>query len=106
MEIMTSTITGDEIAFTGVFTRVQAAGPRKFNVRGPKAASVRELVVAGGHSRKDIAQLAGCSVSRVAEVVWGLDYDGTEYPAIPARSQAPAADAAAVDAAILADAAE
>ena len=104
MDIMTSTITGDEIAFTGIFTRHQAAGPRKFNVRGPKAARVRELAVAGGFTRKQIAELAGCSVSRVAEVLWGLDVDGTEYD-VPAKA-APVATQAEVDAAILADAAE
>lgn len=104
MDIMTSSITGDEIAYTGVFVRDQAAGPRKFNVRGPKAARVRELAVAGGFTRKQIAELAGCSVSRVAEVLWGLDYDGTEYEVLTKAT--PAVSQAEVDAAILADAAE
>jgi hypothetical protein len=98
MRIMT------EYNFTMTFVREQPAGPRTFKVSGPKADAVRELAIVGGLSRKDIAARVGCSVSRVAEVLWGLDYDGIAYD-VPAKS-APVADQAAIDAAILADAAE
>ncbi len=84
---------GTELAYTGVFTRVQNAGPRKFNVRGTKADAVRELVlVHGGLTRKQVAAAAGCSVSRVAEVLWGLDVDGVEYTIAKQASAAPTCD--------------
>ena len=69
------------------FTKVQNAGPRVFVVSGPKADKVRALIFANeGLTRKEIATLADCSVSRVGEVVWGLEDDGIEFPAIPLRA--------------------
>lgn len=65
-----------------------AAGPegREFSVSGPKADAVRALIFADqGLTRKQISELAQCSVSRVSEVVWGLEYDRVEFPAIPLR---------------------
>jgi hypothetical protein len=98
------TITMTEYNFTLTFVRQQPAGPRTFKVSGPKADAVRTLAIAGGLTRKQIAEQAACSVSRVAEVLWGLDYDGIAYD-VPAKA-APVANQAAIDAAILADAAE
>lgn len=94
-------------AFSAKFVRVQgpASGEgRLFAVTGPKADIVRRLAIRGGFTRKQIAELAQCSVSRVAEVLWGLDHDGIAYDV--ARKAAPAPSQADVDAAILADAAE
>lgn len=69
------------------FTKVQNAGPRVFAVSGPKADKVRALIFADqGLTRKEIADLAECSVSRVGEVVWGLENDGLDFPAIPLRA--------------------
>lgn len=70
----------------------EAAGPegREFSVSGPKADKVRALIFADlGLTRKQISDLVDCSVSRVAEVVWGLDYDKVEYPTIPLRETKP-----------------
>ena len=48
---------------------------------------MRALIFANeGLTRKEIATLADCSVSRVGEVVWGLEDDGIEFPAIPLRA--------------------
>ena len=89
------------------FVRVQPKGAREFVVSGPKADAVRRLIFADqGITRKQIALLANCSVSRVGEVVWGLEHDGIEFPAIPLRPQAPAETAADQDANVLADVAE
>lgn len=93
--------------FSGKYVRVQgpASGEgRTFAVTGPKADVIRRLAIRGGFTRKQIADLAGASVSRVAEVLWGLDHDGIAYSV--ARKAAPAPSQADVDAAILADAAE
>src|SRR5215510_6090387 len=95
---------GSELTFTGIFVRVQNAGARKFNVRGAKANAVRELAIAGGMTRRQIADAASCSVSRVAEVLWGLDHDGIAYD-VPAKAAAAPTQADA-DAALLADVAE
>jgi len=71
------------------FVRSQNAGDREFNVRGPKAAAIRKLVFAGVElTRLEIAALANASVSRVGEVVWGLEHDGVDFPAIPKRRKA------------------
>ena len=75
------------------FVREQNAGPRTFAVSGPKADAVRALIFADMKlTRKQIAELAGCSVSRVAEVVWGLEYDSVEFPEIPLRAEKPASE--------------
>lgn len=95
---------GEVITFTGIYTRLQPAGYRKFNVRGPKADAIRELALVGGLSRKQIATQVGCSVSRVAEVLWGLAHDNVEVN-VPSKA-APTVSPAELDAAILADAAE
>jgi hypothetical protein len=69
------------------FVKEQNAGPRVFVVSGPKADKVRALIFADqGLTRKDIATLAKCSVSRVGEVVWGLEHDELNFPAIPLRA--------------------
>jgi hypothetical protein len=66
---------------------------RTFSVSGPKADIVRALVFADlGLTRRQISTLAKCSVSRVSEVVWGLEHDHIEFPAIPLREEKPAAD--------------
>ena len=71
------------------FVRTQNAGDREFNVRGPKAAAIRSLIFAGVElTRLELAALAGASVSRVGEVVWGLEHDGVDFPAIPKRRKA------------------
>jgi hypothetical protein len=73
-------------AYSDVYTREQNAGPRAFNVRGPKAWMVRQLIFAGLElTRLEIASLSDCSVSRVGEVVWGLEHDGVTFPNIPKR---------------------
>lgn len=79
------------------FRRVQgpATGDegREFAVSGPKADKVRALIFADlGLTRKQISELVDCSVSRVAEVVWGLEHDGVEFPEIPLRAPKPEAD--------------
>lgn len=76
------------------FRRIQGpqAGPtgREFSVSGPKADVVRALIFADQKlTRKQIAELAKCSVSRVSEVVWGLEYDRVEFPEIPLREAKP-----------------
>jgi hypothetical protein len=89
------------------FVRMQPKGAREFVVSGPKADAVRRLIFADlGLTRKQISLVANCSVSRVGEVVWGLEHDGIEFPTIPLRAKAPEADAAAADADVLADADE
>lgn len=89
------------------FVKQQPAGAREFVVSGPKADAVRRLIFADlGLTRKQISLIAGCSVSRVGEVVWGLEHDAIEFPAIPLRAAAPEASPADVDAAILTDANE
>lgn len=86
----TAVMPGD---LTMKFVREQAAGPRTFSVSGPKADAVRALIFADqGLTRKQISELVGCSVSRVAEVVWGLEYDEIDFPAIPLRAEKPAAE--------------
>ena len=45
-------------------------------------------------------------MSRVGEVVWGMEHDQIVFPTIPLRAQAPEADAAEADANVLADANE
>lgn len=73
-------------ATSGKFVRVQPAGPREFVVSGKKADAVRWLIFADQNlTRKQIAALATCSVSRVGEVVWGLQHDGIQFPAIPTK---------------------
>lgn len=70
------------------FVKVQPARPegRPFIVSGAKAEAVRWLIFADqGLTRKQIAELATCSVSRVGEVVWGLEHDGVDFPAIPTK---------------------
>lgn len=63
---------------------------REFAVSGPKADKVRALIFADlGLTRKQISQLVGCSVSRVSEVVWGLEHDHVEFPTIPLREAKP-----------------
>lgn len=86
--------------FSTKFRRVQGAASvaksdegRLFSVSGPKADTVRSLVMADWQlTRKEIAELAACSVSRVGEVVWGLQHDAIEFPAIPTRRKAEASD--------------
>lgn len=74
--------------FSAKFVRNQPAGPREFNVAGRKADAVRTLIFADlGYTRKQIALIADCSVSRVGEVVWGLEHDKIEFPAIPLRER-------------------
>jgi hypothetical protein len=69
------------------FTKEQNAGPRVFVVSGPKADKVRALIFADQNlTRKQIADIAECSVSRVGEVVWGLEHDELDFPAIPLRA--------------------
>jgi hypothetical protein len=76
-------------AYSETYVRTQNAGDREFNVRGRKAERIRQLIFADAElTRLELAALAGASVSRVGEVVWGLDHDGTEYPAIPKRRKA------------------
>jgi hypothetical protein len=88
------------------FVRVQPKGAREFVVSGPKADAIRRLIFADqGLTRKQIALLANASVSRVGEVVWGMEHDGIAFPAIPLKA-APVAAPADEDAAVLADAAE
>jgi len=88
------------------FTRVQPKGAREFVVSGPKADAIRRLIFADqGLTRKQIALLANASVSRVGEVVWGMEHDCVDFPAIPLRAKPPV-DQAADDDAVLADAAE
>ncbi len=71
---------------SGKYTRVQPAGPREFVVTGDKADAIRLLIFADRKlSRKRIAALTGASVSRVGEVVWGLESDGIAFPAIAAK---------------------
>jgi hypothetical protein len=78
--------------FSGVYYRLQPAGNRKFVVTGPKADAIRLLIFADmGLTRKQIATVSGASVSRVGEVVWGLEQDGVDFPAIPLRAKAVAA---------------
>jgi hypothetical protein len=73
--------------FSAKFTKEQNAGPRVFVVTGPKADKVRKLIFADrGLTRKEIATIANCSVSRVGEVVWGLENDELDFPAIPLRA--------------------
>ena len=73
-------------AFSEVYHRLQPAGNRKFVVSGPKADAVRVLIFADRKlTRKAIATLCGCSVSRVGEVVWGLEQDAISFPNIPLR---------------------
>jgi hypothetical protein len=68
------------------FVRNQPAGLREFVVSGPKADAIRLLIFADrGYSRKRIAALTGASVSRVGEVVWGLQHDAVAYPAIATK---------------------
>jgi hypothetical protein len=70
------------------FVRHQPIGAREFVVSGPKADAIRRLIFADlGLTRKQISLLADCSVSRVGEVVWGLQFDGIEFPQIPLRPQ-------------------
>jgi hypothetical protein len=72
------------------FVRVQPKGAREFVVSGRKADAIRTLIFADlGLTRKQIALLANASVSRVGEVVWGLQHDAIEFPAIPLRETAP-----------------
>ena len=86
-------------ATSSKFVRQQPAGPREFVVSGPKADAIRKLIFADlGLTRKQIALVADASVSRVGEVVWGLQNDGIEFPAIPLREAAPVADEDEVDA--------
>ncbi len=66
-------------------TRDSESG-RLFKVTGPKADRVRRLIFADlSLTRKQIAELSLCSVSRVGEIVWGLEFDKIEFPAIPKR---------------------
>jgi hypothetical protein len=96
-------MTADELAgicstvevpeFTEKFIREQNAGPREFNVRGPKADAIRALIFLDAQlTRKEISNLTNASVSRVGEVVWGLEHDGTEFPELPKRRQAVAVE--------------
>lgn len=65
---------------------------RQFSVSGPKADKVRALIFADlGLTRRQIADLVDCSVSRVSEVVWGLEHDNVEFPTIPLRAPKPEA---------------
>ena len=90
------------------FTRVQPKGAREFVVSGPKASRIRTLIFADlGLTRKQISLLANASVSRVGEVVWGLEHDGIAFPAIPLKAApqvVPADDDILQDAAELASA--
>jgi hypothetical protein len=89
------------------FVRHQPKGAREFVVSGPKADAIRRLIFADlGLTRKQIALLANASVSRVGEVVWGMEHDQIVFPTIPLRAQAPEASQADQDADVLADAAE
>jgi redox-regulated HSP33 family molecular chaperone len=75
-------------AHSDSFVKVQPAAEsgRKFIVSGAKADAVRLLIFAeSGLTRKQIAALCDCSVSRVGEVLWGLDADGVEYVAPPLK---------------------
>lgn len=75
------------------FVRHQPKGAREFVVSGRKADAIRTLIFADlGLTRKQIALLANASVSRVGEVVWGLQHDGIEFPEIPLREKPQAAD--------------
>jgi hypothetical protein len=80
------------------YVRTQNAGDREFNVRGPKAAAIRALIFADVElTRLELAALANASVSRVGEVVWGLEHDGVDFPAIPKRRKAVVAEDAAAE---------
>lgn len=84
--------------FSAKFPKTQgpatAEMPRIFAVTGPKADKVRSLIFADlGLTRKEIAHYADCSVSRVGEIVWGLQHDDIDFPAIPLRHPKPAAAA-------------
>lgn len=68
--------------------------PRKFSAKGPKAEAVlRVLFSDRGFSRQQIADIVGCSASRVTEIVWALevtiaeDNPGWEIPAMPRASR-------------------
>lgn len=61
---------------------------RLFNIGGPKGDAVAAYLIAGGYTRQEIADYVGCSVSRVAEVAWGLDAAGVEYNVIKRRPKA------------------
>ncbi len=88
---------------SGKFRRVQGEASvansdqgRLFSVTGPKADRVRKLIFADLElTRREISELAQCSASRVGEVVWGLEYDKIEFPAIPKRR--PKVEAEATD---------
>jgi hypothetical protein len=86
------------------FVRQQPKGAREFVVSGPKADAIRRLIFANlGLTRKQIALLANASVSRVGEVVWGLEHDAIEFPTIPLKATPVADTQADEDAALLAD---
>lgn len=89
-EVLDGIFSNEDLVPAGIsmkFVKRQTAGDRTFMVSGPKADKVRALIFAGLElTRKEIAGLADCSVSRVGEVVWGLEHDGIEFPEIPLRA--------------------
>jgi hypothetical protein len=58
---------------------------RKFTASGPGAEIVIKMVLAGGWTRREMADTAGVSVSRVAEVVWTMEAAGLDITGILAR---------------------
>ena len=81
--------TADVPEHSGEYVRTQPAGDRTFNVRGPKAEAIRAAIYLGiDLTRKELAALANASVSRVGEVVWGLEHDNLDFPAIPKARKA------------------
>lgn len=65
---------------------------RTFSAGGPKADLVARIIFADrGYTRAQIATIAGCSPSRVTEIIWALEEHARKnkdftFPAVP-RSQ-------------------
>lgn len=56
------------------YTRKQAKGDRVFSAKGPKADAVARVIFSGQEfSRQQIADIVGCSSSRVTEVYWAIE---------------------------------
>ena len=80
--------------FDRKFVKVQkfagrAAGEgsgRTFNAGGPKADKVVQMILFGGLTRKQMAEIAECSESRVGEVVWAMQAAGLDVSKIAKRA--------------------